>query len=222
MPESNQAVSFANNGYQTVSNSLSSQQDSFLSGQRQTSIQAGQSISGKVASQVIAGDQATIMVKTTQAQSGLPAGSVFVAQVTQFTEDGYLNAEATAVVLPNGSQTPLPAQAVTLSKPNGKLLQAKTKKGFFKSTFGRAVMGAVNELADQLTSRSESFSQTQFGTFSSRGAGRRDLTSLGGAAFKGLSRPLRQQQQTAGPSSLLLSAGSSVRLNVNQSFVVSQ
>ena len=48
-------------------------------------------------------------------------------------------------------------------------------------------------LADQLTSRSESFSQNQFGTTVTRGSGSRDLATLGSSALKGFADPLLNQ-----------------------------
>lgn len=207
-------------GQQSGYDGLDQQQQAFLSGDAQTVVPTGTVIKGAIASQMLAGEDATFSITTQQDVAGIPKGSEIVAQVTQLSGDGYMSAEGVAINHSDGTQTPIPPAAIKITQSNGKLLKAKANRGFLQSGLGRALLGATRGLADQVISRRESFSQTSFGTSSTRGAGSRDLGSLGSAALGGLAAPLLEQPQDAGESALLLNPGTSVSLKVSQSFVV--
>jgi hypothetical protein len=218
-----QPVTQRQTGEKSVSTNLmlAQQEEAFLSGKSQFLVESGTQIGGKVKQQVIADQDAFFAVQTQEDILGVPAGSEFIAQVSQYI-DGYIQAEAVALRHPDGSETILSPGAVTITNTNGNLLKAKSNKGFFQKGFGKSLLNAGVGIADQYLSQPERIFRDDDRTTITRGGGNKDLLSLGGSALRSFADPLLNEASSDSGPALFLNPGQPVQVNVNAPFVVTQ
>ena len=147
-------------------------------------ISVGSKFAGKTSTSAIAVSGTKFMARI---EEGELQGAILIGKVDNVAGKS-LSASAEKLIY---FDSEYPLENVSVTGKNGSTLKAKRDRGFFSSSFGQAILGAGRGIANEATSRSETFTQFGNGGFrTSKEGGNQDLQSLAFGALEGFADPL--------------------------------